>query len=126
MLLKAYSAMVCLELFLKEHLPTVGQTPLQNHNVPDMLKLLALSLPQPKAATFNSLSMQLSGKLSSLWCEDKVGGACRVRATCYPFVRYIRHSSDWPAPHSTDTDVEDLFSVIAQILYELSKVGHHP
>jgi hypothetical protein len=118
--------MVCLELFLKEHLPTVGQAAPQNHNVPEMLRLLAQTLPPPNAATLNSLSMQLGGKLSSLWCEDKAGGPCNVKATSYPYVRYLRHSSDWPAPHSNDADIADLFNVIAQILHELSKSGRQP
>lgn len=125
-LLQAYSTMVCLELFLKEHLPAVGQAAPQNHNVPEMLRLLAQTLPPLNAATLNSLSIQLGGKLSSLWCEDKAGGPCNVKATCYPYVRYLRHSSDWPAPHSNDADIADLFNVIAQILHELSKSGRQP
>lgn len=125
-LLQAYSTMVCLELFLKEHLPTVGLTAPQGHNVPELLRLLAQVLPPLNAATMNSLSTQLGGKLSSLWCEDKAGGPCKVKATSYPYVRYLRHSSDWSAPHSTDADIADLFNVIAQILHELSKTGRHP
>jgi hypothetical protein len=125
-LLQVYSALVCLELFLKEHLPTVGQTALNNHNVPEMLKRLAITLPPAKAAMFNSLSTQLSGKLGSLWCEGKDGGPGKVKGTSYPYIRYLRHSSDWPLPHSTNSDVADLFNVIAQILYELSQAGHNP
>lgn len=118
--------MACLELFLKEYLPTVGQVVPQNHDVPHMLKLLAQALPQSSAANFNSLSMQLDGGLASLWCEEKGGGARKVKATSYPYVRYLRHSSDWPKPHSTDGDIANLFAVIQQILHELSKAGHHP
>jgi hypothetical protein len=125
-LLRVYSAMVCLELFLKEHLPTVGQATPKNHNIPEMLRLLAQTLPPHSAATLNSLSIQLSGKLASLWCVGKTGCPDKVRATTYPDVRYLRHSSDWPSPHSSDTEVADLFGVVSQILHEMSKAAHYP
>lgn len=125
-LLQGYSALVCLELFLKEHLPTVGLPAPQDHNVPNMLLQLAQTLVPPNSATLNSLSTKLGGTLSSLWCEDRAGGACNVKATSYPYVRYLRHANDWPVPHSTDADIANLFAVIAQILHELSKLGHHP
>jgi len=121
-LLGAYTSLVTLELFLKEHLPRKGLICPIGHDVPEMLKTLARSLPGVDRSVINSIALSLGGRLGDLWCEGVHGGPVRVQGDKYPYIRYIRHGNDWVDHHSTDADVASVQMVAAQAIHRLKRV----
>lgn len=117
-LLKAYSRLVCIELFLKEKLP-VGTVNHQNgHDVPTLLHQLAATLSAPHQASLQALSVTLGNQIGSLWSEGFAGSKL-IPSRSYPYIRYLRHDSEWSAPHSSDAELLSLSSVAEQVKFHL-------
>lgn len=119
-LLKAYAAMVCLELFLKDHLAATGAKPASDHNVPSLLQELGRRKPS-YTGVLNSLSAQLIAALSALWCETKSGAPGKVRSQSYPDMRYLRHDADWPGNCSADAELLKLVVAVSKIEHSIQQ-----
>ena len=120
-LLGAYVSLVAIEIFLKEYLllyvPKVPAT----HDVPKMLKMLATHVGAKHSGAFTSMSTQLSTRLANLWCAAKDGNPCAVPSANYPYMRYVRHSSDWGSSASNDSDINEVLVVSSQIIHTILK-----
>lgn len=111
-LLSLYCSLVVLELALKEHLYQTSPNWKTGHRIIDWLNELGET----------SLSMQLSTKLSALYCTALSGTEVSVRPDKYPDIRYIRHESDFPGK-STDTQIKDALDIIKDIRTSLIAKG---
>lgn len=105
-LLVAYCTLVECELDLKVLL--AGHTSKRDgHNVPRMLHRMA-SHGLINVGLANTIKTKLERALSVIWCQSKDGTAVHVPAENYPYIRYVRHASDWPNEVTTDEQIEDL------------------
>lgn len=120
-LVNAYLSLVAIELFLKDHLAKhVNKVP-ATHDVPKMLKTLAAYVDVRYSGSFTSMATQLSTRLANLWCAAKDGSASQVPSTSFPYIRYVRHSSDWEESASTDDDLKEVLVVSNQIIHTIFK-----
>lgn len=119
-LLSAYSLLVCIELFLKERLPAGTVNQQNGHDVPSLLHILAGTLGAPHQATLQALSVTLGNHIGSLWSEGFTGSRL-VPSRSYPYMRYLRHDSEWIAPHSTDAELVNLNVIAAQVKFHLAQ-----
>lgn len=120
-LLCAYATLVALELFLKDHLTRYVVSVPNSHDVPNLLKTLARHLDKKHSGTISSVASQLSTKLANLWCRGKDGIATPVPSNSYPYMRYLRHDSDWSSSASTDAELNAVLSISKQIMQVLYK-----
>lgn len=120
-LLGAYATLVALELFLKDHLTLYVASVPTSHDVPKLLKTLAGHLEGKHSGPISSLALQLSTKLANLWCKGKDGNAIPVPSSSYPYMRYLRHDSDWDSSASTDEELNGVLSISKQIIHTLYK-----
>lgn len=116
----AYCSLVLIELSLKDHLRLVSGTGNGGHDLPTLMNQLGTGLRGADKGTCNSLSTQLQNALSRMWCQGRQGRPQRVPSHSYPYIRYLRHVSGWPADRSTDADLAHLISVIASIRHFLA------
>ena len=121
-----YCRCVVLELALKEELQLIGSTGNGGHNVPVLLH----SFANTKLGTsvlgdqVRNLSGQLGTRLSALWCQDRNGGAIKVKANSYPYLRYLRHQTDgWSTPSSSDADLQMLDTTVSAVWIALKSAG---
>lgn len=120
-LLGAYVSLVAIEIFLKDHLlQYVSKVP-ATHDVPKMLKTLSTHVNVKYSGAFSSMATQLSTRLANLWCAAKDGSPCAVPSASYPYMRYVRHSSDWTSSASTDSDLNEILIVSSQIIHTIFK-----
>lgn len=119
-LLSAYSVLVCIELFLKERLPAGAVNQQNGHDVPSLLHILAGTLGTPHQATLQALSVKLGNHISILWSEG-FSGSKLVPSRSYPYIRYLRHDSEWGVPHSTDAELLNLNAIAGQVKFHLSQ-----
>jgi hypothetical protein len=112
-LLSSYCRLVSIEMLLKDHLRQLGAAVRNSHDVPLMLANLAIRAPLQTAA-INALNTALKANLARLWCEGRAGTQT-VPAASYPYIRYIRHDSEYASHCSPETDIQDLESLTQQI-----------
>lgn len=112
--------MVCLELFLKDHLAATGARPTPDHDVPSLLQELGRRKPS-HTGVLNSLSAQLMTALSALWCETRSGAPGKVRPKSYPDMRYLRHDTDWPSKCSADAELLKLDAAVSKIEHSIKQ-----
>lgn len=117
-LVSAYLLLICIELFLKERIPQTSVTHENGHNVPALLHMFGATLPPPHQASLQALSVSLGNSIGNLWCEGFTGHQ-RVPSRSYPYMRYLRHGSEWNPPHSTDADLQILHSLAGQVKFQL-------
>jgi len=120
-LLGAYISLVAIELFLKDHLPQYVNKVPATHDVPKMLKTLATHVDVKYSGAFTSMATQLATRLANLWCAAKDGSASPVPSASFPYIRYVRHSSDWQSSASNDADLNDVLVVSNQIIHTIFK-----
>jgi len=120
-LLSAYVSLVAIEIFLKDHLRQYSHKVPATHDVPKMLKTLSKSVNCKYSGAFSSMATQLETRLANLWCAAKDGSPCAVPSNSYPYMRYIRHSSDWNSSASTDSDLNKIVIVSSQIIHTILK-----
>jgi hypothetical protein len=120
-LLSAYCRLVTVELILKEHLRAKGIRFRESHDIPTMLQLLANSTTGSQTATVNSLRTALMTRLMALWCNG-LRGIQKVPATSYPYIRYVRHASDYTVDFSEEPEIEALENLIQQIQTTLGTI----
>jgi hypothetical protein len=109
-LLVLYSALVRLELTLKDHDASLRS---KGHDVCSMLQDLGGDA---------SLVDQLANRLQALWCVLKDGRIVLVDPKQYPGIRYLCHESDFPGK-STTQQLEDALDVLRDIERELTSKG---
>ncbi|WP_369914797.1 hypothetical protein AB8810_20580 [Xanthomonas sp. NCPPB 3005] len=120
----AYCNLVAIELALKEFLGKINTRSNGGHNVPDLLQQYASGAGPGNAGNVNALATQLSGALNALWCQDRGGIAVNVPASCYPYLRYLRHNSDgWESDYSTDDDMQNLANIVSSTRALLKTAG---
>ena len=117
-LLSVYSLLICIELFLKEKLPVGVVNSRNGHDVPTLLHLFGGTLPHPHRASLQALSVPLANSIGNLWSEG-FSGHVKIPSRSYPYIRYLRHASEWGIPHSTDGDLQNLYSVAGQVKFQL-------
>lgn len=120
-LLGAYATLVALELFIKDYLALYPPSVPATHDIPKLLKTLAGHLGKKYSGPILSMATQLSSKLSNLWCKGKDGNATPVPSHSYPYIRYLRHDSDWDISASTDEELEGVLIISKQIIHTLHK-----
>jgi hypothetical protein len=116
----AYLRLVGIELLLKEKLPPGAVNHNNGHDIPTLLHTFASGLPHPHSASLQALSVPLANGIANLWCEG-FNGHRAVPARSYPYMRYLRHDSEWSAPNSPDSDIQTLLVVIQQIQHQLTQ-----
>lgn len=105
-LLIAYCTLVECELILKGLL--AGHTSKRDgHNIPKMLHRIGTHRLINRGLA-NVIKSKLERSLSSLWCQSKDGNAVHVPSDNYPYIRYIRHDSDWTSDATTDAQIKVL------------------
>ena len=116
-LVVAYSSLVAIELCLSEYLLGQGDLTLYGHNVPEMIQALQSLLPagNPTKGTLNQLVVELQNRLAGLWCVDAKRKTRRVPSRSYPYIRYIRHISDWPQKNCTDAQIQNLINTLQSV-----------
>jgi len=119
-LLTAYSLLVCIELFLKERLPAGTVNSKNGHDVPVLLHMFAANLQPPHQASIQALSVTLGNSIGVLWSEG-LSGSTKIPSRSYPYMRYLRHQSEWPAPHSSDGDLHSLQAIVGQVHFQLAQ-----
>lgn len=122
-LLSLYAALVLLELFLKEYLPSQNLARPSDHDVPRMLKTLATAVHSADRGVLNSLAVSLGNSLATVWCDGKSGGAQTVPQHSYPYLRYLRHSNDFPVSHSSDADLNTVLAFALQTIHTLQRIS---
>lgn len=120
-LLGAYVSLVAIEIFLKEHLLLYVRKVPATHDVPKMLKTLSTHVGVKYSGALSSMSAQLSTRLANLWCAAKDGSPSAVPSASYPYMRYVRHSSDWGSSASNDSDLNEVLVVSSQIIHTIFK-----
>jgi len=110
----AYCGCILLELSLKQYLALCTSGGNGGHNLPDLLLRVGLRNPS-HTATLNSLQRQLAGSLRILFSQGKDGLPTPVPTSSYPFIRYLRHDSDWGTSNSSDVDITLLTNVLQRI-----------
>lgn len=111
-LLCLYCSLVELELAIKDHLqPSSGWK--NGHRIIDWL---THDLGE------SSLGMQLSTKLSILYCTNRNGLETNVQANQYPDLRYLRHEIDFSSK-STDVQLEEVLDILRDIKRNLRIKG---
>lgn len=118
-LLESYCLCVRIELALKEHLRLMNSSRNGGHDIPNLLQQLSISLLGPDRAKCNALMIQFQNSIGRLWFQGISGSPCQVPNKSYPNIRYIRHNSDWPSPHSTDMDIENMNRTVKDLGYFL-------
>jgi hypothetical protein len=116
-LLDVYAALVLIELALKEHLNLLSTNQNRGHDVPSLLLRVANNLPAAFAHhkhVCNQLSVSLGDAIAALWCQGTNGAACKAPRSSYPYIRYLRHDSDWPPDHSTSANLVSLATQVAR------------
>lgn len=108
---KAYCGMVAMELVLKE------ATGLKNHNVPAALNVFSHKFAVGHLAgckvRLNALSTQLANALGAISVQDKKGTPVCAPSASYPYIRYVRHSSDgWERPSTTSEQADALAAAV--------------
>lgn len=120
-LLGAYISLVAIELFLKDHLQQYVNRVPATHDVPKMLKTLATHVDVKYSGAFTSMATQLATRLANLWCAAKDGSPSAVPSANFPYIRYVRHSSDWEISASSDSDLNHVLVVSNQIIHTIFK-----
>ena len=92
-----------------------------NHDIPKLLKTLAGHLGVKYSGPILSMALQLSTKLANLWCKGKDGNATPLPSHSYPYMRYLRHDSDWESSASTDEELDGVLLISKQIIHTLHK-----
>ncbi len=114
----AYCSCVLLELSLKQHLGLVATRGNGGHDLPTLIQRLGLAHSHHRA-TCSSLQAQLSRVLVSLHSQGRDGTARAVPSSSYPYMRYLRHSSDWGNSANSDAEIATLLSVVKRITFFL-------
>jgi len=107
---RVYCGLVLIELALKDNLNVPGL----KHDLPIMLRKVSLANRSHKAA-INQHICELTNRLAVLHVSAVDGSPSRARATAYPDIRYVRHTSDWTEQFSTDKEIEDLRICVGKI-----------
>jgi hypothetical protein len=100
-------------MLLKDHLRQLGEVVKNNHDVPLMLANLAIKSP-PQTANINALNTALKANLTRLWCEGPTRTQ-NVPTYSYPYIRYVRHDSEYASDCSPEADIQDLELLTQQI-----------
>lgn len=114
-LVVAYCSCVLLELSIKQHLGMVSAGSNSGHNLPYLVQRLGLIHSRYRPVC-NALQMQLGDALRNLHSQGKNGAPRPVPSDSYPYIRYLRHNSDWIPPSSSDADITALNGLLGRII----------
>jgi hypothetical protein len=110
-----YGGCVLLELSLKQHLGLVQGVCNAGHDLPQLLH--RTSLLQPKLSIpCLTLKTQLENQLNALFTQGRDGNPRPIPAQSYPYLRYLRHDSDWSKDASNDSQIVALRGLIDRII----------
>lgn len=113
LLLSLYCSLVVLELTIKEHIHQSSGSWTGGHNIIDWLT---------NDLAESSLGLQLSTKLSALYCTSRSGSDIPVDATRYPDIRYLQHETDFLGK-STDNQIQEALDIVNDIKTRLMTRG---
>ena len=114
-LLRLYVRLVALELALKDKDATNWHL---RHDVVRMAKKV-------QDPSVNNLADQLDRTLVALTCTDLDGTSIGVPGHNYPYVRYLRHESDF-AGETSDSALAAALAALETLLAELKRHGVEP
>lgn len=109
-LLRLYTQLVALELYVKERLPSW----VRGHDVCTLLQ------DGTYATDIATLAFQLGQLVASLHCTDRTGLTATVGSQ-YPNLRYLQHDSDF-AHGSSDQDLQQALAVLDDLIEELGDI----
>jgi hypothetical protein len=107
-LLDLYSALVWLELSLKDRMAVWAR----GHDVAEFVS----NAGEP------ALAQRLRTALGSLWCTDLQGNEAHVAPQRYPDLRYLRHQTDF-AGKTTDAELRVALTIVRDIETVLTTKG---
>ena len=124
-LLRIYCSLVVMELGLKEYLGLMNTPQNAGHDVPRLLTLFQVQLP---ATNYSRVMLgvkitQMRGRMSKMYCQGKDGNCQFLPAESYPYLRYVRHDSDWPNSNCADADIDSLGTVVEDVFSFLKRSG---
>ena len=127
-LVALYCKFVSLELALKEELGGVSSQLNGGHDIPLLLNQLALTSTRAKVIAgrgkLNSLLVELRTKMGVINCQGRQGSCVKLPSKSYPYLRYIRHSSDnWVGANSTTAEIAALNTTVNKIIHALTTTG---
>jgi len=114
-LVLAYCSCILLELSIKQHLGMVSAGSNSGHNLPYLVQRLGLTYSRYRPLC-SALQMQLGDALRNLHSQGKDGAPRAIPSDSYPYIRYLRHNSDWAAPSSSDADIMALNGLLNRII----------
>lgn len=118
-----YAGLVLTELALKEHLNLLSTPNNKGHDIPSLLLRLSTKVASHHRHVCNQLSAALGNALAALWCQSGKGTPCLAPRSSYPYIRYLRHDSDWPSDHSSSADLATLAVQVARTMNFLQGIG---
>lgn len=127
-LVALYCKFVSLELALKDELGGATSQLNGGHDIPMLLNQLALTSTRSKVIAgrgkLNSLLVELRNKMAVINCQGRGGVCVKLPSKSYPYLRYIRHSSDaWVGAKSTSVEVAALNATVNKIIHTLTTTG---
>lgn len=104
-LLQIYCRLVECELILKDMLGAAS-----NRHGHDLLTMIhkAASRKLIQAGGANVVRSLLEQHLQALWCNSKSGGPAPVPPNNYPYIRYLRHQSDFDSEFVAEEELKAL------------------
>jgi hypothetical protein len=121
-LLRTYCSLVALELGLKDFLGLLESPDNAGHDLPDLLNQVK-QRERRTCASINSIQTQLRHQLTAIRCQGRTGVPQSIPAQSYPNIRYMRHSDDWPADHSTDQQLHAVLGTVRKLISSLAHNG---
>lgn len=122
LLAELYARLVHIELALKDHNPAYND---RIHDIVWMLKELKNPTNSSQIALNTWKVEQLANSLEKLKCTNIAGSVVSVKASKYPYIRYLIHSSEHSAG-SGDQEIQEVISIVYDIEKELKKISIWP
>ena len=110
-----YGSCVLIELGLKQNLGLLSTSSNTGHNIPALLHRVSVSYTMHRSVC-NVLKTKFETELNAIFCHGRGGNPQMVPSSSYPYLRYIRHSTDWLNDSSTDADIQNLNALVDRII----------
>jgi hypothetical protein len=111
----AYNDCVLLELSLKQRLGLVSGGSNSGHDLPQLLHRTGIHVGSYQPV-INALKTQFENQLSGMKAQGRNGRPRGIPANSYPYLRYVRHTSDWPSDTVSDDQLSDFHKLVNRII----------
>lgn len=114
-----YCSCVLLELSLKQHLNLTASASNGGHDLPALVHRVG-QIHSRHAVVCNALQRQLGDSLGKLYSQSRMGVPRSVPMNSYPYIRYLRHDSDWPSDCTSEGDLVALHALLQRVISVLA------